>query len=349
MDMAEQRENVAKWMSSDPIHGLSLPVGSDNVALHGSGTQAIFQALLALREGNAKTALLVTPLYFSASGSCEILGFDQAFFPTLLEADGLPDVGALVHRILRDKPDVVLATNPIYPTGVLWPARALERVLRACEEVDAVLVLDASQGALDWAPSPERALGSVRIDALDNLILVQSPAKALFLNGAKFAHTVTSIQRADDIRENDEISNGSLSYLQALLASSAYAALGAGPSSPEGREVAAAREHNVARFRQHHEDLIAMLDVPGLRFTKTQSGVLTMLVCEGTRMTESEEKAFTFKVLQEHGVQAMPGSVMYVLEEGNPIAFRFCLALGLPILRDGVRAIESVYRREVIS
>jgi aspartate/methionine/tyrosine aminotransferase len=345
-DGEEIRQDVAAWSCADKQDGLAARPTSSNVSLHGGGTQALFQALLALREKGCRRVLLVTPLYFSVTTTCEILHFEITFFPTRLSNGCLPDARALAETIAALRPDVTVVTNPTYPVGVLWRGEDLTKVWEACEAVGCTLLLDASQGGLDWKVDPVKSLGALRADNFEHLMVAQSPAKSFFLNGAKFAHLLGPENLISEIRENDESTSGAWSYPQVQLAAIIYRALAAEASDPNLAaalgSLHAARERNLAQIRARHEEMAEMVKGKPVRLTATDSGVLTMLACPGVPMTLENEQAFTRTLLETHEVHAMPGSCARLMEPENPLAYRLNLALPMIDLWKGVQGIVDV-------
>lgn len=347
MEMDRTRQSIVDWLSADGVYGLS-GVESEHISVHGSGTQALFQALLSFREEGLHSVLVVTPIYFSVVDSAEVLGFSRSFFPSRLQHDCMPDVKALSEAIESTRPSVVVVTDPVYPTGARWKLADLQQVLSVCRAFGAQLLIDASLSGLDWTPSPASSVRDLTREGFDKLTIVQSPAKALFLNGAKFAHVVTEPARATNLRENDEICNGALSFAQAALADAVYERLATEASLPEvaveEASLANVRQRNIGRCHALFEEVVRSSAAYGWRATRPASGVLTMVSSEIIPMTLENEMGFTQEMLAEHGVHAMPGSIVRLAEEINPLSYRLNLSLRAADVMAGVRAIGEVAR-----
>lgn len=347
-DMDETAGTVASWLAADAANGPSIPTTSENVSLHANATQALSHLVLAAWEAGARRALLVTPIYFSVADACEVLGYEVEYAPTRLVEGCLVPAAELVARVQQGRPDLVVVTHPTYGAGTRWRGDELSAVARACADVGALLVVDASQSGLDWSPSAERSLRALRAPDWEHVALVQSPAKALFLNGIRFAHAVASPDLTENVVENVPIFSGSLVHSQASLAEVVYRQLlleaedKALAERPES--FAAVRARNATALRTRFEEIRAFAWGDAW-LAPTESGVLTTLARGDVPMSAAAERDAVHRLLDGWGVHAMPGSCMRLVDEGNPLCFRLNLSLPASELHAGVRALTALPRR----
>jgi len=334
-ESVETRSQIAEACTKDPIDGVSFPVALENVSLQGSSTLAIYLALLALRDSGSKRAIVLSPVYFSVWDSCESLGIDPHLFPTNAMTGGIPPVEEVLDAIHQITADVVIATDPTFPLGRRWRTRDLEKLVNGAAALGCTTLLDASQTGLHWRNEPDCGTAGVRVEQPDRLVIVQSPSKAFFLHGARFAHVIAPSLIARDMNEMAYVVGGATSALQREVAEAIYASSG----SPEMDLV---RQANIARLAASYQETEALARSEGLVTAPTQSGVLTMVHLPGTPMTLAAEKEFTTKALWKHGVHVLPGRCFRVAEETNALCFRLSLARPMSEVLAGVRAIAAV-------
>ena len=337
-ELKEAKEAVAAMAAADPAEGLHARVAPENVSLQGTSTLALFLALYALREKGAKRVLLVTPTYFSIADSCEVLGLELALMPTRVLEGNIAEPGAVLEAVRASKADVVVVTNPTYPSGVRWSAQALERIVEGAWERGCVTLLDMSQGGLPWDDDPLKGLRALRIESLESLVVVQSPSKALLLHGCRFAHAIASPDVAGDMDDYAYVVGGAVTSFQAELATMVYERAAHEARHGAG-DLARARREIVSRLKQARDDLQGLLRRSGAPMCEVDSGILTMLALPSRGMSLKEEQRFTEELLWRRGTHALPGSCFRVSEEANPLCYRLNLARPRPELLAGVEAV----------
>lgn len=115
-------------------------VPGDEVLLTVGGTEALLLAAFALVRPGSRV-LVEAPTYFPLAEVPRLLGARVERFARREAADWAVDVDALIARLGRDV-SMVSLSNPNNPTGRATPARDLVRIAKACEEVDAWLLVD---------------------------------------------------------------------------------------------------------------------------------------------------------------------------------------------------------------
>ncbi len=170
---SEAEERVAAY-AGVPVEHVLLVHGSD------SGLELIARALV--REGDR--VLIVTPTYDNFRAVVEQHGGTTASFE--YPGKGAFPVDALVDRIGREAPRVVYLTNPNNPIGYALDGGPLDRVLRRCEEVGAVLVVDEAYYEFCGKTIADRATTS------SALLVARTFSKAFGLAGLRLGYLVGS-------------------------------------------------------------------------------------------------------------------------------------------------------------
>lgn len=177
----EAEERIAAY-AGVPVEHVLLVHGSD------AGLDLIAAALV--REGDR--VLIVTPTYDNFRAVVEQRGASTSFFEYM--GKGEFPVDALVERIGREAPRVVYMTNPNNPIGYVVDGPALERILRRCEEVGAVLVVDEAYYEFCGKTIADR------VTAFSTLLVARTFSKAFGLAGLRLGYLVGSRPVLDALR-----------------------------------------------------------------------------------------------------------------------------------------------------
>lgn len=103
--------------------------------------EAIHLTLSVLCE-TGTTVVVPSPNYLY-QGNCEALHLHLHRIPEDAST-GFPAIAELVEAIKRDRPAVVLTSNPVNPTGYVWRESDLAQLVAACRDCGSWLVLDES-------------------------------------------------------------------------------------------------------------------------------------------------------------------------------------------------------------
>jgi len=120
------------------FYGLT-PDPETEIIITTGATEAIAAALLAL-VGPGDEVLTFEPFYDSYGAIIGLTGATHTTAP-LLAPDFQPDLAAL-ESAFSDRTRVVLVNNPHNPTGAVFPAAVLTRIVELATKYDAVVVTD---------------------------------------------------------------------------------------------------------------------------------------------------------------------------------------------------------------
>ncbi|WP_066303336.1 aminotransferase class I/II-fold pyridoxal phosphate-dependent enzyme [Arthrobacter luteolus] len=171
------REAVAEHQ--ERFYGLKLDPATEIIVTTGA-TEAIASALLAL-TGPGDEVLTFEPFYDSYGAVIGLSGATHTTAP-LLAPDFQPDLEAL-EAAFTDRTRVVLVNNPHNPTGAVFPASVLQRIVDLAIRHDAVIVTDEVYEHLTFGPRhiPVATLPG----AADRTLTISSAGKTFSLTGWK--------------------------------------------------------------------------------------------------------------------------------------------------------------------
>ncbi|MSS00130.1 aminotransferase class I/II-fold pyridoxal phosphate-dependent enzyme [Arthrobacter sp. BL-252-APC-1A] len=171
------REAIAEHQ--DRFYGLQLDPATQVLVSTGA-TEAIASTLLAL-TGPGDEVLTFEPFYDSYGAIIGLSGAAHTTAP-LLAPDFLPDLDAL-EAAFTDRTRVVLVNNPHNPTGAVFPAEVLQRIVDLAVRHNTVIVTDEVYEHLTFGPRhiPVATLPG----AADRTITISSAGKTFSLTGWK--------------------------------------------------------------------------------------------------------------------------------------------------------------------
>ncbi|HEX6938348.1 MAG TPA: aminotransferase class I/II-fold pyridoxal phosphate-dependent enzyme [Longimicrobiales bacterium] len=176
---AEQR--IAAY-AGVPVDHVLLVHGSD------AGVELIARALVRERD----RVLIVAPTYDNFRAVVEQSGAEPRFFE--YAGRGRFPADALVDRIGRDAPRIVYLTNPNNPIGYVLDRGVLDPILRQCERIGAILVVDEAYHEF-W--------GETIADAAPlsgTLLVLRTFSKAFGLAGLRLGYLIGSRPVLDALR-----------------------------------------------------------------------------------------------------------------------------------------------------
>ncbi|GAA1358642.1 aminotransferase class I/II-fold pyridoxal phosphate-dependent enzyme [Arthrobacter koreensis] len=177
MGLPVLREAIADHQ--ERFYGLRPDPGTEVMVTTGA-TEAIASTLLAL-TGPGDEVLTFEPFYDSYGAMIGLSGATHTTAP-LLAPDFQPDMAAL-EAAFTDRTRIVLVNNPHNPTGAVFPASVLQRIVDLAVKHDAVIVTDEVYEHLTFGPRhiPVATLPG----AADRTLTISSAGKTFSLTGWK--------------------------------------------------------------------------------------------------------------------------------------------------------------------
>jgi aspartate/methionine/tyrosine aminotransferase len=177
-DLRRPKERAAALFSAR-VRLAGEPVSPGQVAVVSNGTQALLLTLAALKERGARRLVIAAPCYYAAVRIAHLLSLEVCLVPARDALTGALDLPALSAAV-RAPGSVLLVTNPAYSVGVEYSWAALCDLFTAVPDAVPVL-LDETRLGLSWRePAPWYPA-----DYPANVVVLRSPSKVFFLNGAK--------------------------------------------------------------------------------------------------------------------------------------------------------------------
>lgn len=134
---------------------LNIAVSADQVIV-GPGSKILLWALLQILDGDL---LLPQPSWVSYAPQARMAGKGVHWFPTRRQDDYIPTVDTLhatvtALRQAGQRPGIVLFNTPNNPTGVVYPAVAVQALAEYCRDEGLVIVSDEIYGLVNHGARP---------------------------------------------------------------------------------------------------------------------------------------------------------------------------------------------------
>jgi len=179
-DAGELYRKLGKWVDVDP-ESLLLTPGSDGAI------RLVFDAFV--EKGDSVVHL--RPTFAMYEVYSKMFGAETTEIDYFASEDGPKiDFNTILRVLDEEKPKLLCIANPDSPTGSVLTPDILERILRVCEEVGTVLLLDeAYHPFLDWTGIPWTKKSK-------NLVVVRTFAKAWGAAGLRIGYAVAHADTA---------------------------------------------------------------------------------------------------------------------------------------------------------
>lgn len=276
----------------------------DQVAILPNSSQGLFLALTALRETGIRRVVIAAPTYYGAVAACRHLGLATIFVPTADYLTGALNVPAIAAA-LRQPDAALLLTNPAYSLGVEYTPDEL-RALFAALPSHAPILLDETRLGIAWK-SDQPWYG---LDFPSQVMILRSPSKIFFLNGAKMSvliappHLVRLIERISEALLGSVAGNAEAVALAYLAAWSRWwAELDADRLGPMRRW----KRGVVRAFRQHLAEMQSSLAPYGGACSPVDSGPYALVGFP----TRQHPPLDSERIAREQGVLLMTSNYFY--------------------------------------
>jgi histidinol-phosphate aminotransferase len=143
---------------------MAVPEGMEIVL--GNGSDELIQMVQLALGGPGRSVLAPTPSFVMYEMIAAFTGLE--FIGVPLAPDFSLDAEAMCAAIARHRPAVVFLAYPNNPTGNLFDAQAMERVIRACE---GLVIVDEAYDAFSGATFMDR------LGEFDNLLVMRTVSK----------------------------------------------------------------------------------------------------------------------------------------------------------------------------
>jgi aspartate aminotransferase len=292
----------------------------DEVVVTPGGMNALFSIYLALLAPGDE-ALLPTPGFPNMDEMVRLLGGAPVFYELRRDEDYLPDPERL-EALVTPRTKAIFVNSPSNPTGAVFPAELVERLVRLAERHDLFLIADEVYDELVLDRDREH-VAARRLDASGRVVSVYSFSKVYAMTGWRVGYAVAAPALADLLRKLQE---PEVSCPSAVSQKAAEAAL-VGP-----QEVIASMRD---AYRARRDRVWKLVQERRLHAFRTQ-GTFYMLVDVSDAGLPSLD--FALRLLSEWGVAVAPGEVFGPAGEG---LVRISLAEEPEVIEEGVRRLAD--------
>lgn len=297
------REAIAAKVNA--LYGAQYDVEAE-VTVTAGATQALFTAVAAMVHPGDEV-IVFTPVYDSYGPSIELQG-GKVVYAHLTLPDYKPDWDE-VARLITPRTRMIMLNTPHNPTGTVWTAEDMQRLIALVRDTDIVLVSDEVYEHMVFDQARHESV--MRYPELaERSFVVSSFGKTYHITGWKVAYCLAPRELMAEFRKAHQF------IVFTVHAPSQYA---------------------LADFMKRpgwYEQLKALYQGKRDIFRQALSGSrFELLPCQGTyfqcvkygAISDEGDRAFVERLTREQGVAAIPVSAFYPQGDDHGV-IRFCFA-----------------------
>lgn len=192
------------------------PISPEHFSIVSNCTIAGFLTLYCIsKQKNEFSALILAPTYFSHIRILQDIGA-SIYYLNCYNNENI--VNEIYEIINHNKIDVIIATEPLFGTGVSLSENAFYEINEICNKYKIYFLIDYTYGGMKW----DDYIGAQEtffINLTNNkyTILIESVCKRIFLNGIKHGIIIADTQIIKEIEEISVYTAGCLSEQQILV------------------------------------------------------------------------------------------------------------------------------------
>ncbi len=288
------RRATARWIARH--EGYSIDPDSQLIVTAG-GNHALMVALQCCTDAG-DTVLVPAPYFMNHEMAVRLVDAQPVELTTTAQDRWVLTRQALAPALDRPAKAIVVCT-PNNPTGAVVPRAELDRIARECSTRQIFLIVDRTYAGFEYQP---RAIARRLRSLPDNVILVGSFSKVFSMTGWRvgyLAGSPTFIREALKAQDTSVICAPTIGQIAVAAALKVR------------RGVAPAYLRELRRRSQYVQRRVA--GIPGWSAVPPGGGFFTFIRIEGC--TNSIE--FTFRLLEEQHVLALPGRIFGEAGEGH--------------------------------
>lgn len=197
-------------------------ISSECFSIVSNCTIANFLCLYYVKTKKEKlNALILAPTYFSYIRILQDVGANINYIDCYASQD-IPE--QICEVIYSYQINIIIATEPLFGTGVSLSENILKRISSICEEQDIFFIIDYTYGGMKWHEN-NCEQDSIFLSLINNkhTLLVESICKRIFLNGIKHGIIFADSEIIKAIEDISVYTAGCLSEQQILLYKNLYA------------------------------------------------------------------------------------------------------------------------------
>ena len=214
-ELQETKKIVCKALSYEE----DINLHTSEIAIFNNGTSAIFNILFCLKTYGIKSALLISPTYFTNIKVLKSLNVKSLFF-LLKENDGFNyDMEKINTLVKQFNIDLIIVTDPLFGVGKSISQDNYQDLFKISRDNNLWILIDYIYGGLEWN-TPHVLCNSwliKHVKETPKAILCDSIAKKFFLNGIKYCFVYSNIELIKDLESQSVYVSGSLCFPQIRL------------------------------------------------------------------------------------------------------------------------------------
>jgi aspartate/methionine/tyrosine aminotransferase len=299
-----------------------LPTTSDQVVVTTGAGGGLFTTMLALLNPGDEV-LVSDPVWPGYPAQVHLQNGVLKRFPLDRRRGFALDPDAIEHAI-GPRTKVLIINSPCNPTGAMYGAEELRRVVEIAERHDLWVISDE---AYDEIVLDGKALTMATLGGRDRIVTVFSFSKTYAMTGWRIGYVVASAELASTIGKLQEPVVASASSLSQKGAEAALL----GPQDVVGKMVDS--------YRERRDLAMELLDGEGIGYILPRGAFYLMV----DTSPAGDSLEFAQRLLREEHVATVPGSAFGPGAEGM---VRVSLASAREDLEVGLKALSACLRRQ---
>jgi aspartate/methionine/tyrosine aminotransferase len=332
LDSNNQNKEIVKDYI-ETCYGCSCSI--TNITITHNSTAAIYLAIKTLIKSKCNRFLIITPSYFSTTKNIANNNCSYLFYHLKPHVDFKIDITELKITIEEQYIDCIVLTDPIFCTGIPIDKSIMHDLVECAKEYKCWMILDKTISGLDWDSKEFKLLGnySSLFSLYENIIVIDSPTKKLFLNGLKHAVVFSTEEVIDTIESMADEVTGSFAVDQMSIIPRLY-------DQRNVKEVSTVLKKNVNQFEEIYRLINTILHGTNFFTPLASSGFHSIILHRKLTMKNVNSKKATLTLLNRFGVYAIPLNHFGFHESCN-FGFRINLSKHHQNLIDGVLTIAN--------
>lgn len=176
---------------------LGLDISLEDIMVTTGGSEALMWVFLMLFEPG-EDCLTFEPTYTNYLTFADLAGVNLRSVPTYLEDNFLPHAIDQLNSYCSRKTRAVLLTNPSNPTGTVFPANLLKKIVDFCLEKDLFIISDETYREFIYDQVKTQSLLTFK-KAQELMVMVDSLSKRYSLCGARLGCLVSKNREVMDM------------------------------------------------------------------------------------------------------------------------------------------------------
>lgn len=243
----------------------------DYFAIFPNGTTAASITLDSLIYSQNASILLISPIYFTYIDILQQKDTNILFYQALNDYGKCFKIDEIYKIVCSSKIDIIILTDPLFGTGVSLSESDYKELSNLCIKLKITLMIDYIYGGMPWNIENINLIKEQEFFCLcDDLIILRSLSKNLFLNGAKTCLVYAPTNLIKQIEKESVFKIGSFSYSQINMFKNIY-------SKKNATDIRTLLCDIVTYCQKNYELILSIIASTDFNISPCQNGIFCLL------------------------------------------------------------------------